>query len=51
LNSIFGTPVAAAAAQPAKPKPLVEKPLSKFTVTVELIDLVEAPTTEATPTN
>ncbi len=51
LSSIFGTPVAAAAVQAEKPKPLVDKTLSKFTVTVELIDLVEAPTTEATPTN
>lgn len=53
LSSIFGTPVPAAGtgAEPAKPKPLVEKVLSKFTVTVELIDLVEAPKTEATPTN
>lgn len=52
LASIFGTaaPAAAATAEPAKPKPLVEKVLSKFTVTVELIDLVEAPATEATPT-
>jgi hypothetical protein len=51
LSSIFGTPVASAPAQPEKPKPLVDKTLSKFTVTVELIDLVEAPTNEATPTN
>lgn len=52
LSSIFGTPVAASTpAQPEKPKPLVDRTLSKFTVTVELIDLVEAPATEATPTN
>ena len=41
LSSIFGTTAAAATAEPVKPKPLVEKVLSKFTVTVELIDLVE----------
>ncbi len=41
LSSIFGTASAAAAPEPVKPKPLVEKVLSKFTVTVELIDLVE----------
>jgi hypothetical protein len=52
LSSIFGTVTAAAApVVPAQPKPLVDKVLSKFTVTVELIDLVEAPATEATPTN
>lgn len=52
LSSIFGTVTpAASAAEPVKPKPLVDKVLSKFTVTVELIDLVEAPATEATPTN
>ncbi len=52
LSSIFGTPVASTTtAVPEKAKPLVEKPLSKFTVTVELIDLVEAPASEATPTN
>lgn len=51
LSSIFGSVAPAANAEPAKPKPLVEKVLSKFTVTVELIDLVEAPKTEATPTN
>ncbi len=50
LSSIFGT-VAPAAAAPAAPKPLVDKILSKFTVTVELIDLVDAPATAATPTN
>lgn len=50
LSSIFGTVATPATAEPAKPKPLVEKPLSKFTVTVELIDLVEAPASEATPT-
>jgi hypothetical protein len=51
LSSIFGTAAPATTVEPAKPKPLVEKVLSKFTVTVELIDLVEAPKTEATPTN
>ena len=51
LSSIFGNVAPSATAEPAKPKPLVEKVLSKFTVTVELIDLVEAPKTEATPTN
>lgn len=53
LASIFGTPAtsATAAAEPAPPKPLVEKVQSKFTVTVELIDLVEAPTTAAPTTN
>jgi hypothetical protein len=52
LSSIFGTaPSATTVAEPVKPKPLVDKVLSKFTVTVELIDLVEAPATEATPTN
>ena len=51
LSSIFGTPAPAATAEPAKAKPLVEKVLSKFTVTVELIDLVEATATEATPKN
>ncbi len=51
LSSIFGTTTAAAPAEPVKPKPLVEKILSTFTVTVELIDLVEAPATEASPTN
>jgi hypothetical protein len=50
LNSIFGTVDKAATAEPEQPKPLVEKVLSKFTVTVELIDLFEAPTNEATPT-
>ena len=50
LSSIFGTVATPATAEPVKPKPLVEKPLSKFTVTVELIDLVEAPASEATPT-
>ncbi|MFA6960352.1 MAG: Amuc_1100 family pilus-like protein [Opitutaceae bacterium] len=52
LSSIFGTVATPSAkAEPEKPKPLVEKVLSKFTVTVELIDLVEARKTEATPTN
>jgi hypothetical protein len=51
LNSIFGTAATPTTpAEPAPPKPLVEKVLSKFTVTVELIDLVEAPATEANPT-
>ena len=50
LSSIFGTTPAAAAVEPVKPKPLVEKVLSKFTVTVELIDLVDTTPTEATPT-
>lgn len=52
LASIFGTAATPATpAEPAKPKPLVEKTQSKFTVTVELIDLAEAPKTEATPSN
>jgi hypothetical protein len=52
LASIFGTTAASSAPAEAAPaKPLVEKTPSKFTVTVELIDLVEAPLTEATPTN
>jgi len=52
LSSIFGTaPSASATPEPAPAKPLVEKVLSKFTVTVELIDLVESPATEATPTS
>lgn len=52
LSSIFGTPPSAtsAAAEPVKPKPLVDKVLSKFTVTVELIDLVDTTPSEATPT-
>lgn len=51
LSSIFGTsPAATAAVEPVKPKPLVDKVLSKFTVTVELIDLVDTTPTEATPT-
>ena len=50
LSSIFGTTTASAPA-PVKPKPLVEKVLSKFTVTIELIDLVENTPTEATPTH
>ena len=51
LNSIFGTAATTTTpAEPVPPKPLVEKVLSKFTVTVELIDLVEAPATEANPT-
>ncbi|HSI07499.1 MAG: hypothetical protein ACAH89_01460 [Rariglobus sp.] len=51
LSSIFGTVATPATAEPVKPKPLVEKNQSKFTVTVELIDLVVAPASEATPTN
>lgn len=51
LNSLLGAPTAESGAVVAPPKPLVEKPLSKFTVTVELIDLVVAPASEATPTN
>lgn len=52
LASIFGTAATPATqAEPAKPKPLVEKTQSKFTVTVELIDLAEAPKTEATSSN
>lgn len=51
LSSLFGAAAPAASAEPSKPKPIVNKVLSKFTVTVELIDLVEAPATEATPTN
>lgn len=51
LSSIFGTVTPAANAEPPKPKPLVDKVLSKFTVTIEFIDLVEAPATAATPTN
>lgn len=51
LSSIFGTVgPAAATPEPPKPKPLVEKTLSKFTVTVELIDLAAPPAPEATPT-
>lgn len=52
LASIFGTATpAATTSQPESPKPLVEKVQSKFTVTVELIDLVEAPATEASTTH
>jgi hypothetical protein len=52
LASIFGnTSASPTPAEAAPPKPLVEKTPSRFTVTVELIDLVEAPQTEATPTN
>jgi len=51
LSSIFGTAAPAAAAEPAAPKPIVDKILSKFTVTVELIDLVEGPATADTPKN
>jgi hypothetical protein len=49
LSSIFGiTP--SEAPEIVNPKPLVEKVLSKFTVTVELIDLVALSPSEATPT-
>jgi hypothetical protein len=44
LSSIFET-TADAPVEPPKQMPLVEKVLSKFTVTVELIDLVETPST------
>ena len=51
LSSIFGIiPEVSAVVEPVKPKPLVEKVLSKFTVTVELIDLVDTNPTEAAPT-
>ncbi len=53
LSAIFGTAPSAtsgASAEPPKPKPLVAKVLSKFTVTIELIDLVSATSTAATPT-
>jgi len=52
LSAIFGnTPAASAAStEPVKPKPLVAKVLSKFTVTIELIDLVSATSNAATPT-
>ncbi|MFA6287982.1 MAG: Amuc_1100 family pilus-like protein [Opitutaceae bacterium] len=53
LSAIFGTAPAAtpgASAASAKPKPLVAKVLSKFTVTIELIDLVSSTSTAATPT-
>lgn len=52
LSSIFGTPPPAdkANAEPPKPKPIVEKVLSKFTVTVELIDLISSPSTAASTT-
>jgi hypothetical protein len=51
LGSLFGGVPPPATAEAAPSKPLVEKVLSKFTVTVELIDLVSATTTEATPTS
>ena len=52
LSSIFGnTTSTTTPAVPAPAKPLVERTLSKFTVTVELIDLVETLATEATPTS
>lgn len=50
LSSIFGPTAPTVPAEPPKAKPLVERVLSTFTVTVELIDFVEAPATEATPT-
>lgn len=49
LASIFGTASPSTSAEPPKPKPLVEKNPSRFTVTVEMIDLVETPATEAAP--
>jgi hypothetical protein len=53
LSSIFGNAASATAtpAEPAKPKPLVAKVLSKFTVTIELIDLVSTTSTAAAPTS
>jgi hypothetical protein len=66
LNALFGLGASASSSGSApeveKPKPLVEKLFSKFTVTVELIDLVtattppasateETPSVEATPTS
>ncbi|HTJ78223.1 MAG TPA: Amuc_1100 family pilus-like protein [Rariglobus sp.] len=53
LSAIFGNVAAtpASSTEPVKPKPLVEKVLSKFTVTVELIDLVPSTPSEATPTS
>jgi hypothetical protein len=51
LSSIFGNTTPSIPAALPEPKPLVEKVLSKFTVTVELIDLVESPAIEATPTS
>lgn len=50
LSAIFGTPAPATPPEEVKPKPLVERIPSTFTVTVELIDLVEAPATEASTT-
>lgn len=50
LDSLLGgTTDKASAPAPDQIKPLVETLPSKFTVTVELIDFVEAPSTEATP--
>ena len=49
LSSFFGI-IPSATPEIVKPKPLVEKVLSKFTVTVELIDLVVLSPSEATPT-
>lgn len=52
LNNIFGNLSSAPVpAEPVKPKPLVDSVLSKFTVTVELIDLVVDAATEANPTH
>jgi hypothetical protein len=49
LSSIFGT-APTVSLEVVKPKPLVEKVSSKFTVTVELIDLVDTTSPEVTPT-
>ncbi len=53
LSTIFGNTSSGVAtpAGPTKPKPLVAKVLSKFTVTIELIDLVSTTSTAATPTS
>ena len=53
LSAIFGNTSSGVGtpAEPVKPKPLVAKVLSKFTVTVELIDLVSTTSTAATPTS
>jgi hypothetical protein len=51
LSSIFGTAPTSVTVEPAKSKPLVEKSLSRFTVTIELIDLVEVTASEVTPNN
>ena len=52
LSAIFGNTASAttAPAEPVKPKPLVAKLPSKFTVTVELIDLVSTTSNQAAPT-